>query len=230
MRVVGAGLSDRLRSATQAEHERAEEAPFVVALMSGRLDRDGYARLVGQIWHVYSELERTAGGWRGHPVAGPFVIDELHRTAALEADLRWLYGPKWTDRVTPLAATERYVERLRTICTTSTSAFVAHHYTRYLGDLSGGQIIRRRLADLYGLTADGVTFYVFDGIGKVKPFKDGYRRLLNEAAWSPAEHDELVAEANEAFRLNRAVFENLAEAVGLADRPTSLDITPRTDA
>lgn len=216
MQVVGAGLSERLRSATRAEHERAEESAFVVALLSGRLDRDSYARLVGQTWHVYTELERVASAWRGDPVAGPFVIDELHRTAALEADLHWLYGPEWMDRVPPLAATERYVDRLRTVCTTSTSAFVAHHYTRYLGDLSGGQIIRRRLADLYGLTTDGVGFYVFDGIGKVKPFKDNYRRLLDDAVWSPAERDELVAEANEAFRLNRAVFEDLADAVGLA--------------
>lgn len=215
MRVPGAGLAERLRTATRAEHEAAEQSPFIVALLDGRLDRECYARLLGQSWLFYRVLEQAGRSWRADPVAGAFVFDELHRCDPLEADLRWLYGLRWRDRVEPLPATRRYMDRLRSVCFTSTSAFVAHHYTRYIGDLSGGQIIRRKLASAYGLTTDGVRFYLFDGIGAPKRFKDAYRRLLDQAPWTAAEQDDLVAEANEAFRLNRAVFCDLADAVGL---------------
>lgn len=210
------GLADRLRTATKIEHELTEQSAFVGALLDGRLNLESYARLLAQSWLFYRVLEEAGESWRTDPVAGSFVFDTLHRRAALEADLGWLDGAGWRDRVTPLPATGRYVDRLRAVCFTSTGAFVAHHYTRYLGDLSGGQIIRRKLASIYGLRVDGVRFYIFDGIPKPKPFKDFYRSLLDEAPWNEAEQDALVAEANEAFRLNRAVFSDLADSVGLA--------------
>ncbi|RZS31134.1 heme oxygenase [Herbihabitans rhizosphaerae] len=211
-----AGLAERLRAETRAEHERTEQSPFVMSLLDGQLDRGCYARLLGQSWLFYQVLEEAAEAWRSDPVTGAFVFDGLHRGAALEADLRWLHGEAWRDAVVPLPATRRYVDRLRAVCFDSPTAFVAHHYTRYLGDLSGGQIIRRRLTSIYGLTTDGVRFYVFDEVPKPKRFKDAYRELLDQAPWTAEDHDDVVAEANEAFRLNRAVFEDLADASGLA--------------
>lgn len=208
-------LSARLRSATRVEHERTESSAFVVALMDGRLDRGAYAALLGQSWLFYSVLEEAGETWRHDAVVGPFVSDALVRGGALQADLAWLYGPGWRHEVRALPATGRYVDRLREVCFTSRGAFVAHHYTRYLGDLSGGQIIRSKLRSIYGLTSDGVRFYLFDRIEKPKLFKDGYRRLLDEAPWDAGEQTTLLAEANEAFRLNRGVFEDLGVAVGV---------------
>jgi len=209
------GLAARLRAATRAEHERTESAPFITALLDGRLDRDAYTALLSQTYLFYSVLEEAGRSWRDDEVVGPFVSAELVRAAALEADLAWLSGVDWRDDLAPLPATRRYVERLREVCFTSRAAFVAHHYTRYLGDLSGGQIVRRTLAKIYGLTTDGLRFYVFDGITKPKRFKDGYRRLLDEAPWDAAGQAALIDEANEAFRLNRAVFDDLGKALGV---------------
>lgn len=219
MTVLGAestaGLAERLRAGTRTEHEWAERSPFMVALLDGWLDRAAYTLMLGQTWLFYRVLEWAARSWHRDPVVGPFVSDELYRCPSLEADLRWLSGETWREQVTPLPATQRYVDRLRAVCFTSPTAFVAHHYTRYLGDLSGGQIIRRRLAASYGLTRDGVRFYHFDRIPKPKPFKDSYRDRLDSAPWTAAEQDDVIAEANEAFRLNRAVFDDLAAATGL---------------
>jgi heme oxygenase len=213
-RTVAERLSTRLRAATRVEHERTESAPFIAALLDGRLDRDAYIALLGQSYLFYSTLEDAGRSWQHDEIVGPFVSAELVRCSALEADLACLSGVDWRDGLAPLPATRRYVERMREVCFTSRTAFVAHHYTRYLGDLSGGQIIRRKLAGIYGLTTDGVRFYIFDGIDKPKPFKDGYRRLLDEAPWDAAEQAGLVAEANEAFRLNRAVFDDLGQTLG----------------
>lgn len=210
------GLSARLRVATRHEHERTESAPFIVALLSGRLDRDAYATLLGQSYLFYSVLEQAGEHWRVDPVVGPFVADELVRRDALEADLHWLLGDGWRSELVALPATARYVNRLREVCFSSPSAFVAHHYTRYLGDLSGGQIIRSRLRAIYGLTGDGVRFYRFGGIDKPKVFKDDYRRRLDAVPWDAREQARLLAEANTAFALNRGVFEDLGRAVGVS--------------
>jgi len=208
-------LSARLRDATRDEHERTESSPFVVALMDGRLDRHAYAALLGQSYLFYSVLEEAGDRWRDDAVVGPFVSDALTRRDALAADLAFLSGPDWRPELAPLPATQRYIDRLRQVCFSSRSAFVAHHYTRYLGDLSGGQIIRSKLRNIYGLTEDGVRFYIFDGIAKPKLFKDSYRALIDGVPWETGERTNLVAEANEAFRLNRGVFDDLGKALGV---------------
>ncbi|WP_459716561.1 biliverdin-producing heme oxygenase [Actinophytocola sp. KF-1] len=208
-------LSARLRDATRDEHERTESSPFVVALMDGRLDRSAYAALLGQSYLFYTVLEEAGDRWRGDAVVGPFVSDALVRRDALAADLAFLSGPHWQATLAPLPATQRYIDRLRAVCFSSRSAFVAHHYTRYLGDLSGGQIIRSKLRSIYGLTTDGVRFYIFDRVAKPKVFKDGYRALIDAVPWDDGERADLVAEANEAFRLNRGVFDDLGKALGV---------------
>ena len=208
-------LSARLRDATRDEHERTESSPFVVALMDGQLDRSAYTALLGQSYLFYSVLEEAGDRWRGDAVVGPFVSDALVRRDALEADLAWLSGPEWRADLAPLPATQRYIDRLREVCFSSRSAFVAHHYTRYLGDLSGGQIIRSKLRNIYGLTEDGVRFYIFDRVAKPKVFKDDYRALIDAVPWDNGERTNLVAEANEAFRLNRGVFDDLGKALGV---------------
>ncbi|HEX6358236.1 biliverdin-producing heme oxygenase [Actinophytocola sp.] len=208
-------LSARLRDATREEHERTESALFVVALMAGELDRGAYAALLGQSYLFYSVLEEAGERWRGDAVVGPFVSDALLRREALEADLAWLLGDGWRNEVAPLPATSRYIDRLRQVCFSSRSGFVAHHYTRYLGDLSGGQIVRSKLRTIYGLTGDGVRFYIFDRIAKPKVFKDSYRALIDTTSWAVGEQSNLLAEANEAFRLNRGVFDDLGKALGV---------------
>ncbi|OLR95136.1 biliverdin-producing heme oxygenase [Actinokineospora bangkokensis] len=209
MTAVDEGFAARLRAATRDEHERAERSAFVADLLGGRLGLGAYAALLAQSHVFYGVLEEAGEHWRGDAVVGRFVIDGLLRRGALERDLAYLLGPGWRAGVRPLPATLSYVDRLREVCFTDRGAFVAHHYTRYLGDLSGGQVIRRRLKDLFGLDGDGVRFYDFDAVGKPKPFRDHYRDLLDTTAWDEDERASLISEANVAFRLNRAVFDDL---------------------
>lgn len=211
----GAGFAERIKRSSRAEHERAESAGFVVDLMAGRLELAAYAAMAGQLRAVYAVLEEAALAQRGDPVAGRFVFDSLTRTPALDADLAWLLGGR-AAAIELLPATRRYVDRLRAVAFDWPGGFVAHHYTRYLGDLSGGAIIRNRLRSVYGLELDGVRFYVFDEIAKPKPFKDAYRRLLDEAPWDAGEQQRVLDEVDIAFRLNRALFDDLDRTVGRA--------------
>jgi heme oxygenase len=208
------GLADLLREQTRVVHEQAENAPFIGRLMAGELPLSSYAALAVQNYAIYQALEAAGERWRLDPLAGPFILDELIRLPHLEHDLAFLLGPEWRQAADQMRvpATDRYVAHLRAVCSEWSAGFVAHHYVRYLGDLSGGQIIRRSLERNYGEIGQlGASFYVFDRIEKIKLFRDRYRDLLDQAAITVADRERLVAEAIVAFELNRAVFVDLAE-------------------
>jgi heme oxygenase len=63
--------------------------------------------------------------------------------------------------------------------------------------------------EVYGFQEDGVRFYAFDRVAGPKRFRDRYRALLDGTPWREGEREALVEEANTAFRLNRAVLDDL---------------------
>ncbi|MFF0813774.1 heme oxygenase (biliverdin-producing) [Rhodococcus sp. NPDC003318] len=203
------GFAERIRTQTDAAHRRTEQSRFVGELLAGNLSSAAHAALIGQTYLVYRTLEDAGRSHANHPVVAPFLGDELLRTPALEADLEFLLGGQWRERVTPSPATARYIDRLEEVAFDWPAGFVAHHYIRYLGDLSGGQIIRRMLERAYGYETDGLRFYIFDRIEKPKLYKDAYRAKLDEAPLSAEEQQRLIDEVNLAYDLNGALFADL---------------------
>ena len=205
-------FSAALRDATRDEHERAESAGFMRALLAGDLPRAAYADLTAQHYFAYQVIEEAAASLRDDPVAGPFVFDELTRLPALERDLAHLLGEDWAQQIRPNAATERYCARLRETCFTWSGGFIAHSYTRYLGDLSGGQAIRSIVQRTFDLAdGAGAEFYRFPGIPRPRDFKDDYRGRLDQAPWSPQEQEQVVDEVLLAYRHNTEVLIDLGE-------------------
>lgn len=193
-----------VRRSTLAVHDRANHSPFMGALFDGRLQVADYARLVEQYWFVYQALEAAADRFADDPVAGPFVTEELRRVPRLAEDIRF-YGLR---ELTALPATERYVDAIEATADWP-GGFVAHHYTRYLGDIAGGQAIRGLLPRVYGVTGGGTAFYDFSGLGSTPRFRDRYRGLLDDAPWDDAERARVVAEVEHAFELNIAMLTEL---------------------
>jgi heme oxygenase len=204
-------LSVALREGTRDEHETAERSGFVELLLAGGLDRAAYADLAAQQLVVYTALEAAGARLKDDGAHGGLVFDELTRVPAIEADLDHLYGPSWRTQVRVLPATQAYVERLAQTAD-SLPRYAAHAYTRYLGDLSGGQIIKRMLQRHYGFTAEGIAFYDFPQIHKLKPFKDVYRERLDALVLDDDDRAAVVEEARLAFRLNADVFGELGAA------------------
>ncbi|MCC2318591.1 biliverdin-producing heme oxygenase [Cellulomonas chengniuliangii] len=201
-------LSTLLREGTRPEHEAAEQMGFVEQLMAGHLDRAAYTDLAVQQHAIYTALEAASAEIRAQPGGETIVFDELTRVPSIEADLAFLLGPDWAQQMRVLPATERYAARLRETGS-SIALYVAHAYTRYLGDLSGGQIIQRMLERHYGFGAEGVSFYHFAQIPKAKPFKDAYRERLDALDLDEDQRATAVAEAKRAFEHNRALFAEL---------------------
>ncbi|MER6080470.1 biliverdin-producing heme oxygenase [Streptomyces sp. NPDC001833] len=211
-------FSTLIRTASHEQHVEAETSTFMSDLLGGRLGVEAYARYTEQLWFVYDALEGAAGRLASDPVAGPFVRPELFRLAALERDLAHLRGAGWRTGLTALLATEEYAARVRECAERWPAGYVAHHYTRYLGDLSGGQIIRDRAERTWGFErkGDGVRFYVFEDIANPAAFKRGYRELLDAVATDDLEKQRVVAECRRAFALNTAVFRELGEEFPLS--------------
>ncbi|MQY32913.1 Heme oxygenase [Streptomyces sp. RB17] len=211
-------FSTLIRTASHEAHREAETSAFMSDLLGGRLGVAAYARYTEQLWFVYEALESGAGRLAADPVAGPFVRPELFRLAALERDLAHLRGPGWRAGLSALPATREYADRVRECTEHWPGGYVAHHYTRYLGDLSGGQVIRDRAEKTWGFTrkGDGVRFYVFEGVSNPASFKRSYRALLDDMRVDELEKQRIVAECKRAFALNTAVFRALGDEFPLS--------------
>ncbi|RZI93514.1 MAG: biliverdin-producing heme oxygenase [Microbacterium sp.] len=205
-------FSTALRERSSSAHSGSEHAGFMADLMRGNGTRDDYIALVAQHWFIYEALEAVAERMKADPVASLFISDKLTRIPALEADLEFLIGPNWRDRITPLPTTQRYVDRIRQVGATWAGGFVAHHYTRYLGDLSGGQFIGKLMARQFGFETNGIGFYLFDDIADPQAFKEVYREQLDAAPWDDAEQERVIDEVLVAYQFNTDLFADLATA------------------
>lgn len=205
-------LSALIRERTKDAHSSSEGAGFMSSLLRGERSRDDYIALVAQHFFIYAALESSADRMREDPIAARFITNRLTRLPAIEADLEFLLGPDWRDRITALDATARYATRIEKVAETWPGGFVAHHYTRYLGDLSGGFHIGRVIKRQFGFDTNGARFYVFDDVADPSEFKNAYRERLDDAPWAEDERERVIAEVLCAYRFNTEVFEQLAEA------------------
>lgn len=205
-------LSKALREATATAHDDAEGSDFMEQMLSGKLSIDAVAEFAGQLWFVYEALERAVRGIADVPLAASIVDRRLERQAALEADLAGMYGANWRDKIRILPATMKYVSRLEEITGTGDPVpVIAHHYVRYLGDVSGGQVIAARLGTYYGIDLESLNFYDFTAIGKIPPYRNAYREALDELELNEEQRELLLTEAQAAFRFNSGVFVDLGK-------------------
>lgn len=211
-------FSTLIRTASHEQHVEAETSTFMSDLLGGRLGVDAYARYTEQLWFVYEALETGTERLASDPAVGPFIQPELFRLASLERDLAHLRGPRWRTGLSALPATQAYADRVRECAADWPAGYIAHHYTRYLGDLSGGQIIRDKAEKTWGFArkGDGVRFYVFEEIGNPAAFKRSYRELLDGVRADDLEKQRIVTECRKAFALNTAVFRALGEEFPLS--------------
>lgn len=208
-------LSALIRDRSKSAHSSSEGAGFMSSLLKGERSREDYIALVAQHYFIYAALEAGTERMRNDPVASRFISERLTRLPALEADLEFLLGSGWRDEIEPLEATARYVKRIEEVGSTWAGGFVAHHYTRYLGDLSGGLHIGKVIKRQFGFDTNGIGFYVFGDIADPAEFKNVYRAQLDEAPWDDEERERVIAEVLLAYRFNTEVFEQLAQRRGV---------------
>jgi heme oxygenase len=218
-------LSVAMREGSRAEHERTESSSFVEALLAGEVSGDEYAGYLKRLRTVYLALESVGRASASDPAVAAVWDPALERVAALDSDIAF-----WAaDPAAPVhsPAAESYALRVRSAAQWG-GLYLAHHYTRYLGDLSGGQVIGRALTRRFGLSAAaGVAFYDFPEISKPKPYKDAYRARLDGLALDVAQRRRVVDEVKVAFCLNQALFDELVDQSSQPDQSSGSGQSPQ---
>ena len=208
-------FSVQIKEGTKKSHSAAENTSFVASFLRGVVSKESYKKLVKDLYFVYRTMEEEIDKLDDHPIVGHINLQDLKRVNSLERDLRFYYGPEWRSIIMPSEACANYVSRIKCCSIEDPTLLVGHHYTRYLGDLSGGQILyniaKRSLPfTQYELDAgEGLHFYEFDKIENAKEYKDGYRAILNGLDVDQHQVDAIIVEANYAFRLNMYMFDTL---------------------
>jgi len=203
-------LGDILREATRDLHVEAERSGVIGQLLRGGGTRQGYALLLRNLWPAYRAMEDGLVRHAMSPALRAMARPELFRTAALESDVEQLAGLSWRESLPLLPAGGRYAERVATAAASGSGRLVAHAYLRYLGDLSGGQIMKRLLARSLGLGADALAFYDFPAIADLSAFKSEYRAALDGSVVEGVNPVDVVDEAIAGFRLTIELSESVA--------------------
>lgn len=202
-------LSQRLRQVTAAHHARVERSGPMPALLRGELGRSAYCALLRNLHPIYHELERALTQHATHPGLAGLDIEGLPRCAALEADLDTLHGDGWADALPLVDAAAGYAARLRELSASRPELLLAHVYVRYLGDLQGGQILRRIVARCFALDGEaGTRFYRF-GTHAPADLSARLRAALDGPSRDDATRADIAREAEAAFLRHVDVFEAL---------------------
>ena len=200
-------LSSALRRHTQRLHTRAERSGIVRDLLRGQARLAGYALLLRNLLGVYQTIEDRLAVHLADARLGAFARPELARAAAIRADLAQLAGVPHAAPLLP--AGRRYAAR---VAAADVNRLIAHAYVRYLGDLSGGQMLASLLTRRVGVPAEALAFYHFADSADPPALRAALRATLDALAGRGGDGAAVLAEAAVAFRLNIA----LAEAVQMA--------------
>ncbi|HLO84015.1 MAG TPA: heme oxygenase (biliverdin-producing) [Nostocaceae cyanobacterium] len=210
-------LAIKLRSGTQKAHTDAENVGFMKCFVKGVVDRECFAKFLSNLYFVYSELEAQIEKHKQHPVISLVYFPELNRQASLEKDMLFYYGNEWRNKISPSPTAQNYVTRLQQLSLHEPALLLGHAYTRYMGDLSGGQMLQKVAQLVLKLSGyEGTSFYNFEQIPDKQAFKNKYRQALDLVPVDDATADKIVAEANYAFYLNMQMVRELESYLILA--------------
>ena len=174
-----------LKDLTWEHHKDAERQQFVKVLMSGKINPELYATYLWNQHKKYDLLEALAGA-NGllHDLPG---ISRKHR---IEKD----YLELWKE-VNPPALTQStrdYIMHMKYIMHDS-NALMAHVYVLHMGDLSGGQMIAKKVP----------------GAGTMYKFDTDKNKLKN--AIRERTNDDMAEEAKYVFTSATNLFKELME-------------------
>ncbi|XP_060724742.1 heme oxygenase-like isoform X2 [Tachysurus vachellii] len=210
--ITDCDLSEKIKTVTKECHVRANSTELMQAFQRGNITLMQY-----KIYEALEEeLDRNASQESVAPIYFPH---ELARTETLKKDLEHFYGQDWRKKIFVPASTLRYTQRLREIGSEHPERLVAHAYTRYLGDLTGGQVLGRVPQRSLGLkNGEGLAFFSFPAVSSPNLFKQLYRSRMNSIELTETQREGVLEEAVRAFEYNIQVFDELQNLVSISEK------------
>lgn len=227
-------------------HDEINSSPAALLLTSGDLAKSEYIRFLFMLWHIYDTLERALFEHRGHPVIFHIYHPRVFsRATALSFDIchlldtvTWQTDPLYVAFFNDIPApVQEYCDRIAYLGRVDApeedvNLLASHAYVRYLGDLSGGQIIRRKIIKAYNLydDGDGIAFYTFRTLDprtgdraaephEIRKIKDWFKAGLDESVIDPAVKVAIIEETKRGFIYNSEMFKCLDGTKSLATEP-----------
>jgi heme oxygenase (biliverdin-producing, ferredoxin) len=183
----GATGMSNLRELTKDSHTAAERSPFVKVLFSGKIDPELYAIYLKNLHSMYETLELCAmphGLFDGLP--------DIRRATAINEDFLELWGLDKEKQPSVLPVVDDYIKYISSI-KDNPHKLMAHIYVRHMGDLSGGQMIAKRVPG-------SGRYYRFGG--EPEKIKAAIRSKLD---------DDMAEEAKVCFGFAARLFDEMME-------------------
>ena len=181
-----------IKELTWEHHKNAERQAFVKILMSGQIDEKLYATFLYNQLQCYSVLEKYG------------LHNSLFRDTPnlLRAEhIHYDYKSLWKDIDNPpeiTQSTKDYVNHIETIQDEAMKLY-AHVYVRHMGDLSGGQMIRKK-------TPGPNRYYIFRH-NEVRDYRQTVKSTINTYL-NVYEHS-VVPEARYCFESATKLFKEM---------------------
>jgi heme oxygenase len=192
-------LSTLVREASKESHYSAENSPFMVALLRGELEREAYCNYLAQLAPIYETLE----SWTTTKL--PLFDRRLDRFERIISDIDSMCGMQLV-----LNETIEYTKHLKSIIESGDEIrFLAHHYVRYLGDLSGGQAVAKLVMRNMSIPPNFLSFYEFDQIQDKVRYKETYRDNLDNLELTEEQTQSFISEVMTAFEHHEKIFNTL---------------------
>jgi heme oxygenase len=197
---LSTSLASELKRATSELHARVEQTGIIAKLIQGELTQSEYCLLLRNLAPLYRAMEMGLATHCEHPAIAPVYDPNLFRTPYLADDLVCLHGPDWREQITLSAAAREYANHVRELAAAKPALLVAHAYVRYMGDMSGGQIIKRRIARALNLPLNqGLSVHDFGSRAQLCARLHAFRTGLNQIPLTTEQQSEIIIEACVAF-------------------------------
>lgn len=183
-----------LKELTWEHHKKAERTAFVHRMLKKEMTPYQYYVFLSNQFLMYTVLEETAKN--ANVLSG---IEGVTRGVAMCKDLQELEREYKFDMPVHLNSTAEYMRYIHKI-SEDPDKLLAHIYVRHMGDLSGGQIIKKYVPG-------SGEFYKFNE--DVDVLKEKIRAKL---------HDGLAEEAKNCFDMVTAFMEELEQSFGDMER------------
>lgn len=153
-----------LKELTWEAHKNAERQAFVMDIFKGIVDKQLYAEFLYNQHAVYDILEATA---MMHGIFND--VPTIRRAPNILQDFNELWGDNPAPELK--TSTHRYIKHIFSI-KEDAQKIMAHVYVRHMGDLSGGQMLKKKVPG-------SGTLYQFDG--DVQELKEKIRAKTDDS-------------------------------------------------
>jgi heme oxygenase len=169
----------------------------MVAFMQGGISAGSFFDYLGQLKRVYEILD----SW-GQDLS--IYDSRLKRTPIINETLQ-LSGHV----VRRYPATDAYVGHLQNLIDTKdTVAVLAHHYTRFMGDLAAGPMIGF-LSNNLGIPDEMLKFYEFSDLGDLIEYRLSYGAAIQQIV-PHSDQDRFIFEILLAFKYSQNILDELS--------------------